>query len=58
MRNRITVILFGFLLAFVSGWLFANEYRPPRYEDLDMAVWAIMGGVGLVAAIVAGQGRG
>ena len=57
MGNRFLMILLGFVLAFGAGWLFANEVRPPRYEDLSMAVWIIVGAGSLLMAVAGAGGR-
>ncbi len=31
--NKFFVLLMALCLAFVAGWLFANEVRPPLLED-------------------------
>lgn len=40
--------LLALAAAFVAGWLFANEVRPPLLENMDMAVWALVGFLGAV----------
>lgn len=30
-------------IMFVAGWLFANEYKPPYYADLNAQVWLVVG---------------
>ena len=57
MGNRLILILLGFTLAFGAGWLFANEVRPPRYEDLSMAIWIVAGAGSLLMAVAAAGGR-
>lgn len=34
--------------AFVAGWLFSNEVRAPLIENMDLAVWAMIGFMGAV----------
>lgn len=40
------------LIAFVSGWLFANEYPPPDVRDLGMAVWFVGLAIASLGAMV------
>lgn len=28
-------------LAFGAGWLFGNEVQPPKYEDVNLAVYVV-----------------
>jgi len=58
MRHRFVIVLVAFGITFASGWLFANEVRPPRLEDIGLAMWAVLAIVGLLSAVVATQGRG
>lgn len=50
MGNKFTIIIVALGVAFVSGWLFANEVAPPRMEDLSFAMWIIAGVVSLLSA--------
>lgn len=40
--------LLALVAAFIAGWLFSNEVRAPLLENMDMAVWAMMGAAGAV----------
>lgn len=51
--NRFIVLLMALALSFASGWLFANEVRPPLLEDVGLAMWIAVGGVALVSATLA-----
>lgn len=54
--NRFIVLLMALGLAFGSGWLFANEVRPPLLEDVGLAMWIAVGTVAVMAAaMVAGR---
>lgn len=54
--NRFIVLLMALGLAFGSGWLFANEVRPPLLEDVGLAMWIAVGSVALLsAALVASR---
>lgn len=56
--NRFVLFLVAAGLAFSAGWLFGNEMKPPRYEDVNLAAWLIAG-VGAVAlGGIASAGRG
>jgi sorbitol-specific phosphotransferase system component IIBC len=55
--NRFIVMLIALAMAFGSGWLFANEVRPPLLEDVGLAMWIAVGGVGFLSAIMASNGR-
>lgn len=48
--NRFIVLLLALGLAFGSGWLFANEVRPPLLEDVGLAMWIAVGGVAVLSA--------
>lgn len=56
--NRFGLFLVAASLAFGAGWLFANEVRPPRYEDVNLAAWLIAGVGALVLGGIASAGRG
>lgn len=51
--NRFVILLLGLGLAFGSGWLFANEVRPPLLEDVGLAMWIAVGGVALISSVLA-----
>jgi hypothetical protein len=51
MGNKFTIIIIALGVAWFSGWLFANEVAPPRYDDLSFAVSFVLGGVALVGAL-------
>lgn len=56
--NRFTLFVVAAGLAFLAGWLFGNEMKPPRYEDLSMAMWLVVGVLALALGGVASAGRG
>lgn len=56
--NRFTLFVVAAGLAFVAGWLFGNEMKPPRYEDLSMAMWLVVGVLALALGGVASTGKG
>lgn len=56
--NRFTLFLMAATLAFGAGWLFANEVKPPRLEDISMAMWLIVGGASVALGGIASAGRG
>jgi|688.fasta_scaffold83179_6 hypothetical protein len=56
--NRFIMFLMAATLAFGAGWLFANEVKPPRYEDISMAMWLIVSVGALTLGGVASAGRG
>lgn len=53
--NRFSIFILALGLAFVAGWLFGNEMRPPRYEDLSMGVWLVLGGGAVMSAALASK---
>ena len=53
--SRFTVIMIAFAVVFFGGWLFANEYPPPRIEDISAAAWIV---AVLVAVVLAGMVTG
>lgn len=57
MGNKFTIIIVALGVAFVSGWLFANEVAPPRMEDLSFAMWIIAGVVSLLSAAMVAVAR-
>ena len=56
--NRFTLFIVAAALAFVAGWLFGNEMKPPRYEDLSLAAWLVAGVAALGLGAMASAGRG
>lgn len=40
--------LLALAAAFVAGWLFSNEVRAPLLENMNLAVWALVGFMGAV----------
>lgn len=56
--NRFTLFVVAAGLAFLAGWLFGNEMKPPRYEDLSMAMWLVVGVLALALGGVSSAGRG
>lgn len=56
--NRFTLFVVAAGLAFLAGWLFGNEMKPPRYEDISLAMWLIVGIAALGLGGVASAGRG
>lgn len=56
--NRFAMFLIAAGVAFLAGWLFANEVKPPRYEDVSLAAWIIAGAVALTLGGMASAGRG
>lgn len=46
--SRAGAFVLALSLAFASGWLFANEVRPPMLEDIGLAAWM---GIGVLAVI-------
>lgn len=56
--NRFTLFVVAAALAFVAGWLFGNEMKPPRYEDLSLAAWLVAGVAALGLGAMASAGRG
>lgn len=56
--NRFGLFLLAAGLAFGAGWLFGNEMKPPRYEDVNLAAWLIAGMGALVLGGIASAGRG
>lgn len=55
--NRFIILLLALGLAFGSGWLFANEVRPPLLEDVGLAMWIAVGAVAVVSAAMVSAGR-
>jgi hypothetical protein len=55
--SRFTVMIAALALAFGSGWLFANEVRPPLLEDVGMAMWIAVGGFGLIMSMMVSVGK-
>lgn len=55
--NRFTVMIIALGLAFASGWMFANEVRPPMYDDVGLAMWIAVGGVALLSAMMVSVAR-
>lgn len=51
--NKFVILLLALGLAFGSGWLFANEVRPPLLEDVGLAMWIAVGGVAAWLCLVA-----
>lgn len=56
--NRFTLFVVAAGLAFLAGWLFGNEMKPPRYEDISLAMWAVVGVGALALGGIASTGRG
>jgi hypothetical protein len=56
--SRFTVMVMALALAFGSGWLFANEVRPPLLEDTSLAMWIAGVVVALLSAMMASTARG
>lgn len=50
-----SVRLLALAVAFVAGWLFSNEVRAPRYDELSVAVWAAFTLVGVVLMALGGR---
>ena len=57
MGNRFLVMVIALLVAFASGWLFANEVRPPSLENVSFAVWMVAGAVALLSAMMVSVAR-
>jgi hypothetical protein len=55
--NRFIVMIVALGLAFGSGWLFANEVRPPLLDDTSLAMWIAVGGVAFLSAMMASTTR-
>lgn len=55
--NRFTLFIVAAALAFLAGWLFGNEMKPPRYEDLSLAAWLVAGVGALGLGALASAGR-
>lgn len=55
--NRFGLFLLAAGLAFLAGWLFGNEMRPPRYADISLAAWLIVGVIAVVLGSIASAGR-
>lgn len=51
--NRFTIMVIALGVAFLSGWLFANEVQPPTVQDLGFAMWFVGIGVAFMAAMMA-----
>lgn len=56
--NRFTLFLLAASVAFLAGWLFANEVKPPRYEDMTLAMWIVAGAFALALGGIASASRG
>lgn len=56
--SRFTLFVVAAGLAFLAGWLFGNEMKPPRYEDLSMAMWLVVGIAALGLGAMSSAGRG
>lgn len=56
--NRFTLFIVAAALAFAAGWLFGNEVKPPRYEDLSLAMWLVVGVLALALGGMANTGKG
>lgn len=56
--NRFTLFVAAAGLAFLAGWLFGNEMKPPRYEDISLAMWLVVGVGALALGGMASAGRG
>lgn len=50
--SRFIVMLGALALAFLSGWLFANEVAPPSLEAARLAMWIACGGVAVITALM------
>ena len=56
--NRFMLFLVAAGVAFAAGWLYGNEVRPPRLEDVDLAMWIVVGVAALaLGAVASGGGR-
>lgn len=55
--NKFIVMAMALGMAFGSGWLFANEVRPPMLEDVGMAMWIAVGGFGLLMSMMVSATR-
>ena len=56
--NRFVLFLVAAGVAFAAGWLYGNEVRPPRLEDVDLAMWIVVGVAALaLGAVASGGGR-
>lgn len=56
--TRFSLFLLAAALAFAAGWLFGNEYRPPRITDVNLAMWIFVGGFSMLLGAVASASRG
>lgn len=55
--SRFGLFLLAAGLAFGAGWLFGNEMKPPRYEDISVAAWLVAGVSALALGGAASAGR-
>lgn len=55
--NRFTLFLMAAGVAFLAGWLFGNEVKPPRYEDMTLAMWIIVSAFALALGGIASASR-
>lgn len=55
--NKFFLLLTALALAFVSGWLFGNEVRPPMLANANLAMWLAIGGGSVINALIASMGR-
>lgn len=56
--NRLVLFLVAAGLAFLAGWLFGNEVKPPRYADVSLAAWLLVGVIAVALGSIASAGRG
>lgn len=55
--SRFGLFLIAAGLAFLAGWLFGNEVKPPRYADVSLAAWLIVGVIAIALGSIASAGR-
>ena len=56
--NRFTLFLMAAAIAFLAGWLFSNEVKAPRMEDMNLAMWLIVGVAAIGLGGIASASRG
>lgn len=55
--NRFFLLLTALALAFVAGWLFGNEVRPPVLANANLAMWIAIGVGSVLNALFVVAGR-